>query len=193
MRLGIVGLGVGGKALLQNAYKAGYDQILTYDTSCANNTLSHIDQVDVMCLSAGIDVAKADNKIKKLAQHKNLVNDIELFFRHKIKPKVIAVTGSYGKSSVVFYINQVLTEHGVLNKMVGNIGNPIWDYFEYDGVFVLELSSYQLELLTSLKAQIGAITNIYPHHLARHKVFEIYAQLKTKLLDTSDISIDNGS
>ncbi len=106
-------------------------------------------------------------------------NDIGLFFRSfatsewdrfDTPPRVIAVTGSNGKSTTSALIHHVLAENGRTSQLAGNIGRGVLDIdIAGDaGVVVLELSSYQTELARALTPDIAVFTNLTPDHLDRH-------------------------
>ena len=106
-------------------------------------------------------------------------NDIGLFFRSWATadwdgmdraPKVVAVTGSNGKSTTTALIHHILKEAGRPTQMAGNIGRGVLDIdpAEDGEVVVLELSSYQTELARSLTPDIAIFTNLSPDHLDRH-------------------------
>ncbi|SHI60365.1 UDP-N-acetylmuramoyl-L-alanine--D-glutamate ligase [Wenxinia saemankumensis] len=106
-------------------------------------------------------------------------NDIGLFFRsfgsdafarHDTVPRVIAVTGSNGKSTTSALIHHILTEAGRPAQLAGNIGRGVLDLDPpRDGeVIVLELSSYQTELARALTPDVAVFTNLSPDHLDRH-------------------------
>jgi UDP-N-acetylmuramoylalanine--D-glutamate ligase len=106
-------------------------------------------------------------------------NDIGLFFRSfatgewadlESPPRVVAVTGSNGKSTTSALIHHVLTEAGKPSQLAGNIGRGVLDIEppEDGGVVVLELSSYQTELARALTPDVAVFTNLSPDHLDRH-------------------------
>ncbi|MBT6531774.1 MAG: UDP-N-acetylmuramoyl-L-alanine--D-glutamate ligase [Marinovum sp.] len=106
-------------------------------------------------------------------------NDIGVFFRSfssrawdnfQSLPKIIAVTGSNGKSTTSALIHHILTQVGWPSQLAGNIGRGVLDLDPAtDGeVVVLELSSYQTELARSLTPDVGVFTNLSPDHLDRH-------------------------
>ncbi|MBF9031866.1 UDP-N-acetylmuramoyl-L-alanine--D-glutamate ligase [Rhodobacterales bacterium HKCCE3408] len=106
-------------------------------------------------------------------------NDIGLFFRavgqgdwadHEITPRIVAVTGSNGKSTTAALIHHILTEAGTETQLAGNIGRGVLDIDPPGdgGVVVLELSSYQTELARALTPDIAVFTNLSPDHLDRH-------------------------
>ncbi len=115
-------------------------------------------------------------------------NDIGLFFRsvgagEAGPPKVIAVTGSNGKSTTAALIHHVLSEAGRRVQLAGNIGRGVLDLDppgEADAV-VLELSSYQTELARALTPDIAVFTNLTPDHLDRHGGMGGYFAAKRRL------------
>ena len=115
-----------------------------------------------------------------------VIGDIELFAqaRATLPPhKVVGITGTNGKSTTTALIHHILETAGVPSLMGGNIGLPILsrDPLPEGGVYVLELSSYQIDLTFSLDCDIAVLTNITPDHLDRYVGFEGYAASKARL------------
>ena len=115
-----------------------------------------------------------------------VIGDIELFalVRPTLPPhKVVGVTGTNGKSTTTALIHHILLTAGVPSLMGGNIGLPILgrDPLPEGGVYVLELSSYQLDLTFSLDCDVAVLTNITPDHLDRYDGLEAYAASKARL------------
>ncbi|WP_377189999.1 UDP-N-acetylmuramoyl-L-alanine--D-glutamate ligase [Ruegeria meonggei] len=119
-------------------------------------------------------------------------NDIGLFFRSfagsewnnfETPPRVIAVTGSNGKSTTAALIHHILTEAGREAQLAGNIGRGVLDIDPGgDGsVVVLELSSYQAELARALTPDVAVFTNLSPDHLDRHGGMGGYFAAKRRL------------
>ncbi len=119
-------------------------------------------------------------------------NDIGLFFRSfatddwerfDVAPRVVAVTGSNGKSTVSALIHHVLEAAGRASQLAGNIGRGVLDIEppEDGGVVVLELSSYQTELARALTPDVAVFTNLSPDHLDRHGGFGGYFAAKRRL------------
>lgn len=119
-------------------------------------------------------------------------NDIGLFFRslatgdwdiYDTPPKVIAVTGSNGKSTTAALIHHLLTEAGRASQLAGNIGRGVLDIDPpgEGGVVVLELSSYQTDLARALTPDIAVFTNLSPDHLDRHGGLGGYFAAKRRL------------
>jgi len=117
-----------------------------------------------------------------------LIGDIELFAlaRPSLPPhKVVGITGTNGKSTTTALIHHILKTAGVPTTMGGNIGLPILgqEPLPEGGVYVLELSSYQIDLTHSLDCDVAVLTNITPDHLDRYDSFEAYAASKLRLFE----------
>jgi len=119
-------------------------------------------------------------------------NDIGLFFQSfatddwdgfDTPPRVIAVTGSNGKSTTAALIHHILTESGRASQLAGNIGRGVLDIEPAGdaGVVVLELSSYQTELARALTPDVAVFTNLSPDHLDRHGGIGGYFAAKRRL------------
>lgn len=117
-----------------------------------------------------------------------VIGDIELFAlaRPSLPPhKVVGITGTNGKSTTTALVTHILETAGVPTLMGGNIGLPIMgqDPLPGGGVYVLELSSYQIDLTYSLDCEIAVLLNITPDHLDRYAGFEAYAASKARLFE----------
>ncbi|EAR08933.1 UDP-N-acetylmuramoyl-L-alanyl-D-glutamate synthetase [Reinekea sp. MED297] len=135
---------------------------------------------DVLVMSPGVPLA--DPAIKKaLDQGVQLSSDIELFLS-EFNGKVIAITGSNAKSTVTAWLGEALKAGGQKTLVAGNIGIPVLetDHAAYD-VAVLELSSFQLELLSRVNADIACVLNISEDHMDRYETLAHYVQAKQKI------------
>ena len=115
-----------------------------------------------------------------------VVGDIELFAnaRESLPPhRVVGITGTNGKSTTTALVHHILVAAGVPAVMGGNIGDPILGQapLPEGGVYVLELSSFQIDLTFTLDCDVAALTNITPDHLDRYASFETYAASKERL------------
>ena len=114
-------------------------------------------------------------------------NDIGLFFqslgRDAEPPRVVAVTGSNGKSTTAALLHHVLSRAGRVAHLAGNIGRGVLDLDPpgADDVVVLELSSYQTELARALTPDVAVLTNLKPDHLDRHAGLGGYFAAKRRL------------
>ena len=138
---------------------------------------------DILVLSPGIPI---DNPLpiafKK--QGKTIIGEAELGALY-LKANTVAVTGTNGKTTTVSMLNSVLVNAGLNSVACGNIGTPIVGEVEklgLDDYAVVEISSFQLETLSSLRPHIAIITNITEDHLNRHYNMENYIFLKRKIL-----------
>ena len=117
-----------------------------------------------------------------------IIGDIELFARARPElpsHKVVGITGTNGKSTTTALIHHILKTVGVPTTMGGNIGLPILaqDPLPDGGVYVLELSSYQIDLTQSLDCDVAVLLNITPDHLDRYESFEAYRDSKLRLFE----------
>lgn len=110
------------------------------------------------------------------------VGDIELFARVARAP-VLAITGANGKSTVTSLVGEMCREAGFDTAVGGNIGVPALDLLRTPEpeVYVLELSSFQLETVTSLNARAAAVLNITPDHMDRYASLADYAAVKARI------------
>lgn len=162
---------------------AGLRVFSTFESDCFNN-------YDVVVLSPGIPrnhpvIAGA------IAKGVNVIGDIELF-AGEVNAPVIAVTGSNGKSTVVSWLTSALTQGGINAVACGNIGQPALDALQIEAdLYVLELSSYQIESTLSLAPAVGAVLNISDDHLDRYDNIDHYAATKRQLLGMCDRVVVN--
>jgi len=115
-----------------------------------------------------------------------VIGDIELFAQaraHLPPHKVVGITGTNGKSTTTALIHHIVETAGVPALLGGNIGLPILgrDPLPEGGVYVLELSSYQIDLTASLDCDVAVLLNITPDHLDRYEGFAGYAASKARL------------
>ena len=207
-RVGVLGLGRSGLAAAR-ALRAGGAEPLVWDEGAeareraaaegfAPHDMSRADAWDGMAtlvVSPGIPhLYPEPNRLvaRALAAGVPLDNDIGLFFAalgrgdwdsFDTLPRVIAVTGSNGKSTTSALIHHILTEAGRDSQLAGNIGRGVLDIDPPgDGaVVVLELSSYQTELARALTPDIAVFTNLTPDHLDRHGGMGGYFAAKRRL------------
>ncbi|MBS0364451.1 MAG: UDP-N-acetylmuramoyl-L-alanine--D-glutamate ligase [Proteobacteria bacterium] len=124
----------------------------------------------------------------------SIVGDIELFARAAAAP-VAGITGTNGKSTVTTLLGRMAQRAGVNVRVGGNLGEPALDLLRPDAqLYVLELSSYQLETTYSLHCAAAAVLNVSPDHLDRYGTLQDYANAKARILarcDTAVINLDD--
>jgi UDP-N-acetylmuramoylalanine--D-glutamate ligase len=152
--------------------------------------------VNNIVISPGIDVKKC--KIKKyLRKNKNkIITDLDLFFEINKNATIISITGTNGKSTTCKIIEKILITAGLKVKTLGNIGSPVLfsNKAKEKNIFILEVSSYQLEYSKLIRSTHAAILNISPDHLDRHKNIKNYIKIKSKIFlsqQNSDYSYIN--
>ena len=125
-----------------------------------------------------------------------LASELELGFRFA-KARIIAVTGTNGKSTTVTMIGEILKAAGRRAIVCGNVGLPFCSVVRElgaAGFFVLEVSSFQLETITSFHPEVAGILNLTPDHLDRYHSVEEYYRFKTRIIErcgTSDAFVFN--
>jgi len=117
-----------------------------------------------------------------------IIGDIELFAlaRASLPPhRIVGVTGTNGKSTTTALVHQIVRTAGMASTMAGNIGYPIMGQapLPANGVYVLELSSYQIDLTHSLDCDVAVLLNISPDHLDRYDGVDAYAASKARLFE----------
>lgn len=143
-----------------------------------------IAHADLIIASPGVDINLPEIANNRKAGSE-LIGDVELFCQLS-SSKVIAVTGSNGKSTVVSLLAHLANYCELDAALAGNIGLPVLDVVNENKDFViLELSSFQLETMKSMQAVAATILNISDDHLDRHLTLDNYAQIKHKIFTQS--------
>ena len=114
-----------------------------------------------------------------------LVCDIELLALANPQARFVGITGTNGKSTTTALVGHILKQAGCMAEIGGNLGMAALTLTPLgaDGIYVLELSSYQIELLREARFDVAALLNITPDHLDRHGGFEGYVAAKRHLFD----------
>ena len=221
-KVGVFGLGKTGEATIA-ALLAGGAEVYAWDDSLANpqasqalykkfssdkrliisdyTTWSWAD-VKALVLSPGVPLTHPKPQAVVDAAHKAncpVIGDIELLFNACPKARYVAITGTNGKSTTTTLIGHILKSAGLKVEVGGNLGtaalslNPLGA----DGIYVLELSSYQLDLIKTTRFNVAAFLNITPDHLDRHGSMEGYIAAKKHIFerqtkdDTAVIAVDD--
>ncbi|MEO5611544.1 MAG: UDP-N-acetylmuramoyl-L-alanine--D-glutamate ligase [Sphingomicrobium sp.] len=155
-------------------------------TQIANLDEVDLSQFDSLVVTPGLPLNRHPIASRARDAGLEIIGDIELFARARpeLPPhKVVGITGTNGKSTTTALVHHILQTAGVPTAMGGNIGLPILaqDPLPEGGVYVLELSSYQLDLTQSLDCDVAVLLNITPDHLDRYDSFEAYAASKERL------------
>jgi len=138
---------------------------------------------DYIVISPGIDIRKCKISIFLKKNIKKIITDLDLFFEINKNQTIISITGTNGKSTTCKIIDHILKKAGYNVKTGGNIGIPALSLkrSKTKNIFVLEVSSYQLEYSKLFRSKHAAILNISPDHLERHKNISNYTKIKLKI------------
>lgn len=189
---GVVGIGKSGRAVVA-ALKASGAEVFTWDDK--NRGPEETDpkrwpwgSLTAIVMSPGIAWYYPQlHDVAVLAKEHEVpfIGDIELLFQAQPDAKYIAITGTNGKSTTTALIGHILEKNGVKHAVGGNIGTPVMELPEMgrDGTYVLELSSYQLDLLQQFRAQIAVLLNLSPDHIDHHGSMERYVAAKKHIFD----------
>ena len=141
------------------------------------------DLVDNIVISPGIDIKKCKIKNYLKKNLNKIITDLDLFFELNKDALIISITGTNGKSTTCKIIEKILKTAKLNVKTVGNIGNPILfsSKSKKKSIFILEISSYQLEYSKLFRSRHAAILNISPDHLERHKNIKNYIKVKSRI------------
>lgn len=162
--------------------------------SLGNWDTALITAADVIIASPGIDMQTPAIK-SAISDRADVIGDVELYCRLSDTP-LLAVTGSNGKSTVVTLLAYLGQSLGVNCQLGGNIGVPVLDHLTNNqapdiDVIALELSSFQLETISSMKAIAATVLNISDDHLDRHKTLENYRNIKHRIYEQAHVVLVN--
>ncbi|CAL4326282.1 UDP-N-acetylmuramoyl-L-alanine--D-glutamate ligase [Buchnera aphidicola] len=146
---------------------------------------------DLIIISPGISSFKPI-LIKARLLGVEIISDIELFSREALLP-IISITGTNGKSTVATMVTKIAKNAGYKACLGGNIGFPVLDMLNQKAdLYIIEISSFQLENTFTLKSKIAVVLNISEDHINRYpKGFEQYKKIKLSIYDKAEICIIN--
>jgi UDP-N-acetylmuramoylalanine--D-glutamate ligase len=201
-KVAVFGLGKSGLLSAGALIKGGADVVvyddnekMRTDAASAGLTVQNLHEIDwsdiaALVLAPGVPLTHPTPHWTVQLAHKaevEIIGDIELFCRERAKSgahcPLIAITGTNGKSTTTALTAHLVEAAGRDAQMGGNIGVPVLAHapFADNRVYVLEDSSYQIDLAPSLRATVGVLLNVSEDHLDRHGTMENYAALKTLL------------
>lgn len=134
---------------------------------------SHLLSAEKIILSPGLPLATPEIQAS-IDAGITVVSDIQVFADHAKAP-IVAITGSNAKSTVTSLLGVMAQQAGLKVAVGGNLGTPALDLIEDDvDLYVMELSSFQLEATPNLNAKVATVLNISPDHLDRYDSYEAY-------------------
>jgi UDP-N-acetylmuramoylalanine--D-glutamate ligase len=214
-KIAVLGLGHSGLAAARALITSGA-QVLTWDddgdkrqaAAAAEVPIADLNEADLtgietLVLSPGIPhTHPKPHPVAAKARRRGIeiIGDIELMARAETGARFIGVTGTNGKSTVTALIGHIFTAAGKKAAIGGNFGPPVLalDPLGASGTYVLELSSYQLELIVSDMFDIAVLINISPDHIDRHGTMDGYVAAKRRVFDRGHanaiavIGVDDG-
>lgn len=207
-RIAVVGLGLSGLATVRFLLDAGIKPVLMDSRSkpagieqiapekvdgiyLGELDANRLAKMDMIILSPGLSPTHPVIRFA-VAQGVELIGDVELFARVNQKP-VVAITGSNGKSTVTMLVEAMLKCSGVNALAAGNIGLPVLEAIKHTevAVFVLELSSFQLDTTSSLRSVASTILNVSADHLDRYRNMAAYAASKQRVYQHTQLAVFN--
>ena len=198
MSIYVVGLGKSGYATLAALREVRsdvwyFDDAQEGDVSPSGGIAPHLipwPEIDLLVLSPGIPhTYPAPHKAAQRADDYGIpiVCDVDLLAQACPKATYVCVTGTNGKSTTTALLNHLLPKA----QMGGNIGTPVLDlkpFYKKEDVYLLELSSYQLERVPHLKPDVAVWLNITPDHLERHNDMAGYVESKKNIFASKGVS-----
>lgn len=206
-KIAVVGLGVSNLSAVRYLLRHDLRKITLFDTRQQPPRLSEFPsgtdvrlgdlcaavlcEYDMIVLAPGISIFN-EEIAKAAARGVEVVGDVELFAR-VAKAPVIGITGSNGKSTVTALTTLMAQHAGIRAIAAANFGIPVFDALNDDiGLYVLELSSFELETTESLKLKSATILNVSEDHLDRyHGSLEEYAKAKQRIFKHAETAIVN--
>lgn len=210
-KVAVFGLGGSGLVTLEALTAGGADVFAYDDKEASREKAALIDGVQIcdlqsadwsefaaLVLAPGVPLTHPEPhwSVKKAeAAGVEVIGDIELFCRQRratgIDAPFIAITGTNGKSTTTALISHLLSVEGLDVQMGGNIGTPILalEPIAPDRIYVIEVSSYQIDLAPSIDPSIGVLLNISADHLDRHGDLLNYARIKSRMVTSADLSV----
>ena len=181
-------LASGAEVMAWDQNEAAREQVKGLGLRMADPLTASLDGFDGIVVSPGVPLNRHPIASRAREAGVSLIGDIELFAQARPglpEHKVVGITGTNGKSTTTALIHHIVETAGRPATMAGNIGYPILgqDSLPEGGVYVLELSSYQLDLTESLDCEVAVLLNISPDHLDRYEDFEAYAASKLRLFE----------
>ena len=166
--------------------REGARAVLAHRCTLADPLTIDLAGFDAIVVSPGVPLNRHPITDAAAAAGVALIGDIELFAQARPSlpaHRVVGITGTNGKSTTTALVHHLLKSAAVPVRMGGNIGLPVLSQpaLPPGGVYVLELSSYQIDLTQSLHCEVAALLNVTPDHLDRYADFAAYAASKARL------------
>jgi len=184
---------VGIKTIIWDSNQDALQKLKDKGANIENLEETDFSKVALLCLAPGIPFTNPEpHAVVKRAQAAGVevISDIELLYRARPNAKFVGITGSNGKSTTTALVGHIIKEAGLNVEVGGNIGNAALSLNNLgdDGIYVLELSSYQLDLCEKAP-NISAFINISPDHLDRHGGLQGYIKAKERIFFGKGVAV----
>ena len=149
--------------------------------------------IDLIVVSPGVPLSEPEIQAA-IQRGVSVVGDVELFAQYRpTNAKVIAITGANGKTTVTTLVGEICKAAGLKTIVAGNIGLPVLDalMMETPDVYVLELSSFQLETTSNLQIDAATMLNLSEDHMDRYASFQDYAIAKARIFYNAKLQVLN--
>ena len=207
-KIAVIGMGITGRSCVDWFLKRGHE-VTVFDTreqfQGADAFARELPQISLKLGALDSDLLKGFDQIvcspgvslkepalqNLLAEHIEVIGDVEVFAREVHAP-VVVITGSNGKSTVTTMVGEIVKKAGINVGVAGNIGLPVLDALEekFD-MYVLELSSFQLETTFSLKPAVAVVLNVSPDHMDRYDSYAEYVAAKATIYKDAGLCVIN--
>lgn len=203
-KVGVLGLGITGRAVYKFFLKNNIDLVCWDDNiKSREDFLANFPESIVVnfeewkdcshiVVSPGVPLYyPKKHAVVHIAEQNNIeiTSDNEIFYNLlKENAKFVAITGTNGKSTTTALVEHILKESGVKAIAGGNIGTSVLDLPLDKDIYVMELSSYQLETVKNFKANYAVFLNVTPDHLERYGTIENYTNSKKRIFNNQDMS-----
>lgn len=212
--IGIYGLGITGESSYRYLKNLNCD-IIAWDDNIENREQFNVNnpssqlvdinkdewlKINLLILSPGVPLKfPTPHQVVKIALENNIeiITDIDLLYLTNPNAKYIGITGTNGKSTTAALVHHILKQNDLNYELGGNIGVPVLSTNLSSKGYVLELSSFQIDLLKYIRLDLAILLNITADHLDRHGTMENYIQAKEKIFSylsldsTAIVGIDN--
>ncbi len=191
----VMGFGITGKSMISYLRKRGA-RVYIYDDKkgialpqigewLSPDRVDVLRDIDLVAVSPGF---APTHPIISMFSNKGVPiwGDLEIAYKDREKKDWIAITGTNGKTTTTMLVDHILRKLGVNSQTFGNIGVPVLDAVSFEGIPVVEVSSFQLEYVEEFHPHVGVFLNLTPDHLNRHGTMEGYFQAKMTMFATQD-------
>ncbi len=188
-RVLVYGMGTSGQSSCKLLHSKGacvsfYDDEERFGNLFCYDKNPNVESYDLVVVSPGVKVLGNELLSRFLMSKVPVISELDLAYNF-CKGKIVAITGTNGKTTVTSLVGKCVKESGRQTFVCGNIGLPFTSVCEEgdkNSVYVVEVSNFQLELSSAFRGDIACVLNLASDHIDRHGSFEEYVRVKSKIL-----------